>query len=203
MNPQEKFWAGKFGDDYTLRNDDKLVGSNIHLFQKALTRTHGIKSILEFGANRGLNLKALNAILPNLEITAIEINAEACKHLRLIPNVKIFNGSALDCLGVPKHDLVLSKGFLIHIVPLELPSIYKKIYDACKKYILLAEYFNPTPVMVSYHGQMDRLWKRDFCDDLLATYADLKLIDYGFQYSGDPIAPQDDLNYFLLEKINA
>lgn len=202
MNMQEKFWAGKFGDDYTYRHSDKqLIKSNINLFQKALAKTKNIRSVIEFGANRGLNLIALNAISEHeLEITAIEINQAACKELQNINNVKVWKGSALDCIGLPAHDLVLTKGFLIHIAPAELLSMYSKIYKASNRYILIAEYFNPTPVMVTYHGQSDRLWKRDFCDDFLASFPDLKLLDYGFVYSGDPVAPQDDLNWFLLEK---
>ncbi len=53
---QEEFWAGQFGDDYTERNQgSQLIASNTALFASIITRTQQVKSILEFGANRGLN----------------------------------------------------------------------------------------------------------------------------------------------------
>jgi len=65
---------------------------------------------------------------------------------------------------------------------------------------LVAEYYNPTPVSVTYRGHQDRLFKRDFSGELLDRFKDLRLIDYGFAYSRDPNHPQDDISWFLLEK---
>ena len=103
-------------------------------------------------------------------------------------------------IGFPgEHDLVLCKGILIHIPPDELDYVYSVIYHSAKKYILLCEYYNPTPVMVNYRGEDNKLWKRDFCSEMLDKYPDLSLIDYGFSYHRDEMG-QDDLNWFLLEK---
>ena len=47
---QEDFWAGKFGDDYSLRNRGSLLlASNLALFSKILDRTNQIDSVLELG----------------------------------------------------------------------------------------------------------------------------------------------------------
>ena len=35
---------------------------------------------------------------------------------------------------------------------------------------------------------------------MLDAFPDLRLIDYGFVYHRDPNFPQDDLNWFLMEK---
>jgi hypothetical protein len=35
---------------------------------------------------------------------------------------------------------------------------------------------------------------------MLDRYADLTLVDYGFYYRRDPIFPQDDISWFLMEK---
>ena len=57
---QEAFWAGEFGNEYIQRNQgDALVAANLGLFAKALSMTRGVQSCIEFGANIGLNLKAL------------------------------------------------------------------------------------------------------------------------------------------------
>ena len=72
---QEKFWAGDFGDEYSQRNSsEQSVVSNIALFSKILARTVDINSVLEFGANIGLNLKAIKRLKPFAELFAIEIN---------------------------------------------------------------------------------------------------------------------------------
>lgn len=63
---QEKFWLGKFGDDYIHRNkSDSLLASNISFFSNILRRTDSISSVIEFGANIGMNLIALKTLLPN------------------------------------------------------------------------------------------------------------------------------------------
>ena len=93
------------------------------------------------------------------------------------------------------------KGVLIHINPDQLNNVYEKVYNSSNKYILIAEYYSPEPVGVLYHGVEGRLFKRDFAGEMIDHYRDLKLIDYGFVYHRDNSFPQDDLNWFLLEKI--
>ncbi|HND74014.1 MAG TPA: hypothetical protein PKW10_06205, partial [Saprospiraceae bacterium] len=67
-------------------------------------------------------------------------------------------------------------------------------------YILIAEYYNPSPVTLNYRGHSNRLFKRDFAGDMLDQYPDLRLIDYGFCYRRDNLFPQDDITWFMLEK---
>jgi hypothetical protein len=66
---------------------------------------------------------------------------------------------------------------------------------------MITEYYNPTPLAMDYRGHKDRLFKRDFCGEILDMYSDLELINYGFVYHRDPKYPVDDLNWFLIEKI--
>jgi hypothetical protein len=49
-------------------------------------------------------------------------------------------------------------------------------------------------------GHDERLFKRDFCGEILDRHADLELVDYGFAYHRDPKFPQGDITWFLLEK---
>ena len=35
---------------------------------------------------------------------------------------------------------------------------------------------------------------------MLDRFPDLRLLDYGFAYHRDPVFPQDDITWFLLEK---
>lgn len=199
---QEQFWAGEFGDAYVDRNKgEKLLASNLDFFSKALRGARGVSSCIEFGANIGMNLRAMRLLFPAQEQHAIEINAEAAKELAMaVPPANIFQGSILDYPAGRQFDLVLIKGVLIHINPEFLPAVYEKLYQSTGKYLLVSEYYNPSPVAIPYRGHTDRLFKRDFCGELLDAYPDLALVDYGFAYRRDPNFPQDDVTWFLMRK---
>ena len=95
---QEKFWAGKFGDDYIERNQgDKLLASNLSMWVNMLKRCRNLKSCIEFGANIGMNLKALKLLHPDIELYGIEINSGAVSELKKnIPETNVFATSILD-----------------------------------------------------------------------------------------------------------
>jgi spore coat polysaccharide biosynthesis protein SpsF len=198
---QEEFWAGDFGDDYTARNRGvDWIASNTALFAKILERAGPVKTVIEFGSNIGLNLQAMKHLLPNAELSAVEINRKAVEELRGLPYVKVYPESILDFSPDYTREFVLVKGVLIHMNPDSLPHVYDLLYRTSNRYICVAEYYNPTPVVIRYRDHADKLFKRDFAGELLARYKDLRLIDYGFVYHKDPKFPQDDINWFLLEK---
>lgn len=198
---QEAFWAGQFGDDYINRNaDEDFIASNSAMFARILRSTAGVKSAIEFGANVGLNLRALRLLAPNMRLEAVEINAKAVGVLRKIKGLKVHHRSILDFEPQQSAELSFSKGVLIHIAPEKLARAYQALYRASSRYICVAEYYNPVPISIPYRGHSDRLFKRDFAGDLLDRYRDLRLVDYGFVYRGDPMFRQDDLTWFLLEK---
>jgi pseudaminic acid biosynthesis-associated methylase len=200
--PQETFWAGQFGSEYISRNASQhLLASNLNFFTKALKQAGKISSCLELGANIGMNLKALQLLYPDIELKAAEINPDAAAKLRdLIGQNNVFEGSIFDYPITDKVALALIKGVLIHINPDSLNIVYEKLYQASNRYLLVAEYYNPSPVAIPYRGHTDRLFKRDFAGELLDKYSNLVLIDYGFAYHRDPAFPQDDITWFLLEK---
>lgn len=199
---QEAFWAGDFGDDYIQRNQgDALLASNLNFFSKALNQARNVKSCIEFGANIGMNLKALKLLYPGIDAHAIEINAEAARQLGSeIPSSHVYNGSILDFVPERQWDLTLIKGVLIHVNPESLPQVYDNLFKACRRYLLIAEYYSPTPVIIPYRGHHNRLFKRDFAGEIMSRHPLLKLVDYGFVYRRDPQFPQDDITWFLLEK---
>ncbi len=88
---QEGFWAGEFGTEYIQRNQGKAVlASNLNFFAKALMLPHGLKSCIEFGANIGMNLRALKLLYPDIDAHAIEINSDAARHLgEFVPSDQI------------------------------------------------------------------------------------------------------------------
>ncbi|GIU50575.1 MULTISPECIES: pseudaminic acid biosynthesis-associated methylase [Shewanella] len=198
---QESFWAGEFGNNYIDRNDNKeLIASNAVLFSSILKRTGATKSIIEFGANIGMNLKAIELLRPNAKLSAIEINAQAVTELKKNQNIEVFHDSILSYSPEKAYDLCFIKGVLIHINPEDLTTVYQALYRSSSRYICVIEYYNPTPVEVPYRGHAGKLFKRDFAGEMLDMFKDLTLVDYGFVYHRDTAYPKDDLNWFLLEK---
>lgn len=201
LTEQEKFWAEQFGNEYISRNrDQQEILNNRALFSKILNSAKRVNSIIEIGANIGLNLHALRNLIPNVELAAIEINSDACDKLKKLDNINIYNQSVLDFQSKDKYDFVLSKGVLIHINPEKLQQVYDLMYKLSSKYICIVEYYNSSPISLNYRGHMNRLFKRDFAGEVLDKFNDLSLVDYGFVYHRDKQFPQDDLTYFLLEK---
>lgn len=202
---QEAFWAGEFGDEYVDRNAGaRWVASNTALFSQILRRTHDVRSVIEFGANIGQNLAALRNLLPTARLSGVEINQKAVEHLRSEqPDVDVYHQSLLEFSSNEVWDLTFTKGVLIHINPCDLERVYQKLYAHSRQYLLVAEYYNPAPVEITYRGHEGKLFKRDFAGDLLDRFADLRLIDYGFAYHRDPNFPQDDSSWFVLEKAGA
>jgi spore coat polysaccharide biosynthesis protein SpsF len=199
---QEAFWQGGFGDEYTDRNRGPgLVAANAAFFSRVLARTRNVRCILELGSNRGLNLAALRQLLPEAQLSAVEINEKAASELAAnLDAVDLHCTSILDFQPCTTWDLVFTKGVLIHINPEDLPAVYELIHCSASRYVLVAEYYNPKPVEVPYRGHAGKLFKRDFAGEMLDRFPDLSLLDYGFVYHRDPNFPQDDLTWFLMQK---
>jgi pseudaminic acid biosynthesis-associated methylase len=200
---QEQFWAGDFGDEYMARNaGDSLLATDLGLFSKVLSHvTEPPLSLIEFGANVGMNLRALRGLLPACELHAIEINEKAAEQLRtFLPADRVYHDSILEFKPHRTWDIALIKGVLIHINPDELPAVYDKLHAASARYIVVCEYYSPVPVEVAYRGHAGRLFKRDFAGEILDRFSDTRLVGYGFQYHRDPVHPADDVTWFVLEK---
>jgi pseudaminic acid biosynthesis-associated methylase len=198
---QERFWHGEFGDEYTIRNArSELIQSNAALFKKILACTGKLKSLIEFGANIGLNLRAIRYLSPDTELAALELNKSAADQLRAWGECKVYEGSLFDFTIDTQWDMTLAKGVLIHINPDNLAHAYRQLYERSRRFICISEYYNPTPISVVYRGHTNKLFKRDFAGEMLDIYPNLALVDYGFVYRRDPTFPQDDTTWFILEK---
>lgn len=199
---QENFWAGGFGADYLERNQgEALITTKLNLFSKILARTERIGSIAELGCNIGLNLQALNRINKNYHLRGYEINKLAADKARDNHIAEIINDTIVSELdSTTKFDLTFTAGVLIHINPEMLGVVYDNLYRLSNRYLLICEYYNPSPVQISYRGNEDKLFKRDFAGEMIERF-NLKLIDYGFNYQRDLYYTNDDSCWFLMEKI--
>lgn len=199
MKPSE-FWAGDFGDEYINRNcSEQLAESNLCMFQSALANAVDVKSVIELGANIGLNLSAIKWLVPFVTVEGVEINEKAFDQLVKVADVA-YNCNLFDTRVTGKYDLAFTKGVLIHIHPDDLKAAYQRLFDLSRRYILICEYYNPKPVEIEYRGELGKLWKRDFAGEMMDLHP-LKLVDYGFVYHRDKW-PQDDITWFLMEKTN-
>lgn len=202
---QEAFWSGSFGDAYTDRNDGgAITRSNLLFWGQVLRRTGSISSCFEIGCNRGLNLDAIKTLLPSCQASGLEINSHAAQEAASKGH-QVFEGSILAPLPASAKlrgavDLSVSCGVLIHINPDSLSVAYELLHDLSNRFVLISEYFNPVPIAIPYRGHENRLFKRDFAGELWGMYPALRLVDYGFVWSRDPVAPKDDTTWFLFEK---
>ncbi|UNK38225.1 pseudaminic acid biosynthesis-associated methylase [Shinella sp. H4-D48] len=199
---QEAFWAGDFGNDYIGRNQgDQLLASNLQFFSKALAQTVRCESCIEFGANIGMNIRALKLLHPDMKFNAIEINSQAAEELgKVIGPGNVHCQSITEFSPTGQWDIALIKGVLIHINPDVLDQVYSRLVQSTSRYMLVCEYYNPEPVAIPYRGHSDRLFKRDFAGEIMERHPEMKLVDYGFTYRRDPKFPQDDITWFLMEK---
>jgi spore coat polysaccharide biosynthesis protein SpsF len=198
---QEKFWAGQFGDEYIKRNTGaQALADTVALFSRILSRCPGSDSLIEFGANTGINLRAIRSLRPTMSLDAVEINQNAVSELTQWGGARsVYHRSILDFEAEETYDIALIKGVLIHVNPECLDRVYDSLYRASRRYIVVAEYFNPTPVEVNYRGHAARLFKRDFAGEMLDRFQKLRVVDYGFVWSRDPVFTQDNLTWFVLE----
>lgn len=198
---QEQFWAGDFGLEYQERcKGEHLISANVALFSRVLRATHGVGSVLELGCNIGNNLQALHRISSELDLAAYEINDRAAARAQSLGIADISCGTVLEPLPTDRqYDLSFTKGVLIHINPDHLHRVYDNLVALSRRYVMVCEYYNPTPVTVNYRGNTDRLFKRDFAGEIMDRHG-LKLVDYGFVYHRDNRFPMDDATWFLLEK---
>lgn len=202
---QQSPWAGSFGTEYHERNIDTGRDEirRIRWWRKVIWEIrHEVTSCIEFGAGKGENYAALDSVLPRgkLDYQGIEINHQAVAAARELDREVRFGDLCNPDYPLGVVDMVFTRGFLIHVPPESIDLVLRRMYEASRLYIVIAEYYAPTQTEVKYRGQDGMLWRNDFAGMLLDRYKDLQLKEYGFTYHRDPYCAQDDLTHFILEK---
>lgn len=196
---QEQFWEGNFGDDYTVRNAVQAADRQA-FFSKILQLAPSIQSVCELGANRGHNLRAIQLSKPEADLTGLELNPTALEELRKYTGIQGVQGSIQEFKPERTFDLVYTCGVLIHLNPDDLTDVYRKMFTLSSRYILINEYYNPSPVELGYRGHAGKLFKRDFGGEFMdANEGKVKLVDYGFLWQR--VEPAwDNTTWWLFEK---
>lgn len=200
MSEQKDYWTGPDGDAYIKRNRGGLA-ERVKMWGEIIGKTRGVKSVLEFGASTGMNIDALAMMMPiETKFHAVEPNETAYRELVDGGICETVTKATINEYRGEGADFVFTRGVLIHVPPSEIEDAYHQIYVAAGKYICLAEYYAPKRERIIYRGHDNLLWKADFAGDMMDRYKNLKLVDYGFAWRRDPVFPQDDVTWFLLEK---
>lgn len=212
MNEQEALWAGQFGKEYTARNAGVRVEHRMTFWDRIFDwgEVDTPESVIEFGANTGVNLEAISRIFAENELSpprlaGVEINPHSFELLQnnraIMAPFEAFHGSILDFSSEKQWDIAATVGLLIHIAPDDLPRAYDALDRVSRRWVLMAEYFSPKPREIEYRGHSNALWARDFAGEFLDRFGErYRLCDYGFAYHRDPDCPLDDLAWFLMSK---
>ena len=207
-NKHRAFWQSRFGDEYIERNPmtperlrqrTRMWGRILPCLEPDLP-----SSILEVGANIGINLMALDRLL-SARLVAVEPNAMARERLAatgVVASADIIDGVG-DAIALPDNavDLAFTSGVLIHVDPDCLMQTYAELHRVSRRYLITIEYFSDKPEQVVYRGHHDRLYKRDFGAVWLDAFEDVELIDYGFFWK--PATGLDNLTWWLFRKRGA
>jgi spore coat polysaccharide biosynthesis protein SpsF len=201
MNEQQSFWAKQYAHEYIEKNSQFDNEMGVEGWKKILAKAGDIQSVLECGCNIGRNIGFLDKVLPNAKKSVIEISEPAFRYVTNKFDINSsFNGAIVDSNLSPGFDLVFTAGVLIHIHPDDLLANMKKMYDYSGKYILICEYFNRTPVMIEYKGQVNKLFKCDFGRLFIDNFS-VTLVDYGFLWGHIyDDAGFDDITWWLFQK---
>lgn len=205
-------WRTGFGTAYMSRNeaDAAATAEATVVFDRILSAARirsTATSILEVGANAGINLVGLRRGLgPGMRLAALEPNPTACATLRANEELGLERVIEADAYGIPlpdgAYDLVFTSGVLIHVPPERLASAVREITRVARRYVLCSEYFSHTPVEVPYRGHTGMLWKRDFGRFYLEHCPDLRTHAYGFLWQVE-FPHFDDLNWWVFRKDGA
>jgi len=196
-----ELWQGEFGDAYTRRHSN--ASTNPHQRQQLWEWLLSLscESVLEVGANAGLNLEAIARIRP-CEIYACEPNDLARNELlslELTPS-SFITADYADKLSFPNHvaEVSITCGVLIHIPPDKLLQSMREIYRCTKHTIICAEYFAPSEEMIPYRGHDNALWRRDYGSLWLDNFTDLHCTTCAFAWRR--LTGLDNLTIWVLER---
>ncbi|MEI8354287.1 MAG: methyltransferase domain-containing protein, partial [Lentisphaerota bacterium] len=119
--------------------------------------------------------------------------------LVLALGIDFIQGSARALPFDDNHfDLVFTSGVLIHIHPIDLPTVMGEIHRCSRRYVWGLEYWAETMTEVNYRDHAGLLWKADYARLYRDNFSDLSLIrEENLKY----LDSNNRDSMFLLEKL--
>lgn len=213
--PQENFWTGDFGREYTDRNsrqldewnsfyEDTWGQSKLEMNQEFVGQLPREARILEVGCNTGMQLRGLQ-VAGFTNLYGVELQSYAVEKAKeYTRRISIVQGSGFDLPFKDNFfDVVVTNGVLIHIAPADLPRIMAEMVRCAGRYIWGFEYFASALTAVPYRGNQGFLWKADYARLFLTQFPELRLVKQ-VHYSYRSPAEQGNMDsMYLLEKVSA
>lgn len=214
MVSQIEGWAGEFGNQYqdrnstswkSVKNRARMFGDIFESMEKANRADPKPKafpeSVIEVGGGCGDNLRAIDMIYERsrtpIKLMSCDPNEAARKAMADVASVMPGDLSSLPYQD-DSADLVFTSGVLIHVPPDRLEKAMAEIHRVARRWVLSIEYYNVTPEEVSYRGRDGMMWRRDWGEEWMTKYPDLKLLGYGFCWKR--FTGLDNVTWFLFEK---
>ncbi len=199
---QIEAWTGEFGSGYLRRNagvtEERLASAAQALAGVLKACPTPPCSILEVGANIGVNLLAL-ARSTDAMLYAVEPYEEAHRRLVGLLGPRLAGSAVAVAQQLPyadaSMDFVFTSGVLIHVAPDDLPTAMAEIHRVSRRYIWCSEYFAKQPEVLTYRGKAGLLFKRDFGGLYIELFPGLRPLAQGFFWSAT--TPYDDTTWWL------
>jgi spore coat polysaccharide biosynthesis protein SpsF len=196
-------WKGSMGDAYLARNpprpehEQRLVAGWQTLLSHMVPRP---RSVLEVGAANGLNLRALQR-LGGMELWAVEPNEQARAVLadEVLEPSRVLDGTLAELpLDDGSVELAYTSGVLIHVPDEQLEQAYRELHRVSSRWLVSLEYFAPVRQDVTWHGEEDILFKRDYGAPWLDLFDDVRPAADGWFWNRT--TGLGDLTWWIFEK---
>ena len=150
---QERFWAGAFGDDYVNRSQG--ASSDRFTYRDVVARPSELRA--DRIGNRVWRERWSQPEGASKPSTGCGTNRSRDQRQgRSDPSrrgtIQVLEGSLLNTAPSAAADLALTCGVLIHVDPARLGTAYDQLAHGSRRYVAIAEYYNPVPTEVIYHG---------------------------------------------------
>lgn len=209
---QENVWRNYHGFRYVVHHmAENWQSTRTPFWEMLLQFVPDCRSILEMGCNIGANLKAINKLNPEIQISGIEINQHAVDVLRQSNVGEIHCGSILEADLGNTFDLVFTRGVLIHINPAELPRVLHNMAKHSQKYVLIYEHYSPTLVQPKGYarrvkggeaGEGYQFWQ-DYSGAFSALYPDWTVVQHGIDLRPGRAPKSGSMHWTLFRRPSA
>jgi len=201
---QLRRWKGSVGDSYIARSQprpdhERQLMAGWEVLLSHMDPRPG--SALEVGAASGLNLRALKR-LGDLDLWAVEPNQQARTILgqEVLEPDHVLDGTLAELpLADGAVELAYTSGVLIHVPDDELETAYRELHRVSSRWLVSLEYFAPSCQSISWRGQDDILFKRDYGSPWLDLFDDVELVADGWFWNRT--TGLGDLTWWIFQKV--